>query len=365
MFSGGNVASVQFLRFIAATLVVFVHAALALSDHIPGSVSNLFLRNAHFGASGVHIFFVISGFIMVYTSFNRDPDGKFSPSAFLFRRFIRIYPIYLVYCVFYLIFYHSYMGTPLPSTKGIIGSMVLLPGYSSRIIGPGWTLAYEVYFYLCFSVAMMLGLRRGMLTLTVFFLISIASHFAIGMSSPALFVLTNSLLLEFLFGAWIAYAVISQVPLGNFAAKAAVALGVVAFLAGMVFGYDRLPSVLTWGIPSALLIGGSVFCERNGHLPNFVGKWSFLGDSSYSLYLLHVLLIDVIVLVLLRDNFWILRIIGEVGPVGIIALCCALMLYSIVVALFAYELIERRLLGRLRNFYRGATAPMGKHQEVH
>ena len=169
----GSIVSIQFLRFVAATLVVFVHASEVLHGRISGSISKEFLKNAFFGASGVHIFFVISGFIMVYTSFYGKDVKNFSPSEFLSRRFVRIYPIYFVYCALYLAFYGIMAGGPFPSWGELVGSLALFPGYSSRIIGPGWTLGFEVYFYFCFSIAMMLGMRRGMLALTIFFLLSI------------------------------------------------------------------------------------------------------------------------------------------------------------------------------------------------
>src|SRR5665213_3234536 len=99
----GNVASIQFLRFVAATLVVISHTTWAIQDYFAGTLPSLFIRItdvAHFGGSGVHIFFVISGFIMVYTSFKRS-DRTFSTSQFLIRRIIRIYPIYILYSLIY------------------------------------------------------------------------------------------------------------------------------------------------------------------------------------------------------------------------------------------------------------------------
>src|SRR4029078_3601956 len=186
-----------------------------------------------------------SGFIMVYTSFYKGNDGGFSSSAFLSKRIVRIYPIYFVYCALYIYFYHRFLGAPFLSFWEFVGSLLLLPGYSAMIIGPGWTLAYEIYFYLCFSIAMIAGLEKGIRALTVFFAASIALRFFIVVSSQALNVFTNSLLIEFLFGAWIGYAVVSDVRVGNLPARLMVALGIAGFLAGIIFGFRRLPSLLT------------------------------------------------------------------------------------------------------------------------
>src|ERR1039458_8235926 len=167
-----NIDSIQFLRFVAALLVVVVHTTLAMNEYLSGSISDLFRYVAEFGGAGVHIFFVISGFIMVYTSFKLKTDS-FSTKKFLIKRAIRIYPIYFIYSFFYLLFYHYFASGKNLTVDQFFGSIFLLPGYSYYIIGPGWTLAYEVYFYACFSIAMVLGLTRGLLALTLFFLATI------------------------------------------------------------------------------------------------------------------------------------------------------------------------------------------------
>jgi exopolysaccharide production protein ExoZ len=348
----GNVTSIQFLRFVAATLVVFVHSTEAISQRIPGSISGAFLQNAFLGASGVHIFFVISGFIMVYTSFYRSSDGPFSTLDFLWRRIVRIFPIYWVYCVLYIYFYHYSLDAPFLSIGNIIGALLLLPGYSYEIIGPGWTLAYEVYFYLCFSIAMVLGLKRGLCALTVFFLISILLRFFIDTSPQAIFVFTNSLLIEFLLGAWIGYATVLKTRVGDRLAKMMIAAALAGFLGGIIFGFHRLPTVLTWGVPSALLVAGLVFWERNGHVPTIIRKFSFLGDSSYSLYLLHVLLIDAVILLAIYFDSSLTIYARQIGSYGMIVVCCVITVYCIAVASISYKLVELRLTSRLRDLFR-------------
>jgi exopolysaccharide production protein ExoZ len=362
----GNVDSIQFLRFVAASLVVFWHSIEALNQHIPGTISKTILQNGLLGASGVHIFFVISGFIMVYSSFYRNNDGHFSFSKFLSRRAIRIYPIYFIYCGLYIYFYHNFLGAPLLSFGELIGSLLLLPGYSARIIGPGWTLAYEVYFYLCFSIAMIVGLKKGIRALTVFFLASIALRLAVDTGSQAIFVFTNSLLIEFLLGAWIGYAVVSEVRVGDLPARLMLALAFAGFLAGIIFGFNRLPAVLMWGVPSALLVAGSVFSELNGRIPTLIRKYSFLGDSSYSLYLIHVVLIDIVIVLAINTGDWITAYAQHVGTLGMILACCVITAYCIAVALFLYEVVERRLVGRLRDFFRrkSIVAPTSQKEVI-
>ena len=168
-----GIKSIQFLRFVAASLVVFSHSTDAIGMYIANSVSRSMLYVANFGASGVHIFFVISGFIMVYTSFEKN-DENFDSEKFLIRRFIRIYPIFWLYAAVYILSHYIVLGGYNLSILDILRSLLLLPGYSPLIIGPAWTLSFEIYFYICFAVFMTLGLLRGLLIMTLFFLASIA-----------------------------------------------------------------------------------------------------------------------------------------------------------------------------------------------
>ena len=300
---------------------------------------------------------------MVYTSFQTVGDN-FDPSKFAFRRISRIYPIYIIYALIYLYFYYSIDAGKSLSTAQFFGSLLLLPGYSSLIIGPGWTLSYEVYFYLCFGIAMMLGLTRGLLALTVFFIAAIMVRFAFDTSNPVVHVFTGSLLIEFLFGAWIGYAVISKVSVGNSVANLMLLLAAAVFGAGIAFGYTLLPSALTWGVPSALLVAGLVFRESNGSVPSLIKKLSFLGDSSYSLYLLHVALIDAVILLAISAYKPTTQYAALIGPFGMMAICVAITAYCIAVALVSYEFVERKLLVQLQSLHKRKIAVVRDKQKV-
>ena len=70
----GTIISIQVLRFVAAFMVVLFHSHVALVRSLPGHVSDYVDHAFEVGASGVHIFFVISGFVMVYTSIRSESD---------------------------------------------------------------------------------------------------------------------------------------------------------------------------------------------------------------------------------------------------------------------------------------------------
>jgi len=329
--------SIQFLRFIAATLVVFTHSMDNAKYNISDSTTPTMHYVSHFGKSGVHIFFVISGFIMIYTSFGGS--AQFDSSKFFLRRLIRIYPIYWIYAAAYILLREIVSGG-YQSIWAVFGSLLLIPGYSSIIIGQGWTLSYEVYFYICFSFFMMLGLFSGLLVMTLFFLASIAVGLIFHFDNSGLHVFTDSLLVEFLFGAWIAYFFILDKRLSSSLSNALIVLALALFVISIPLGYNRLPTVLTWGVPSALLIAGSVFKERGGNLPSFVRRCSFLGDSSYSLYLLHILLTAL----LLRGFL----AIFPSPESGYFVFCLVLTGLCIAISAVMYELIERRVVRALQ-----------------
>jgi len=134
--------SIQFLRFVAAFAVVLSHSEFISGVYWPKDTTASYMFG--FGHVGVHIFFVISGFVMVYSTFARSSEG-IPVSDFLWRRFVRIFPIYWIYAAVYVGFGHQI------GMADAVGSLLLLPRYSSLIIGQGWTLSFELYFYICFT----------------------------------------------------------------------------------------------------------------------------------------------------------------------------------------------------------------------
>lgn len=292
-----QIESIQFLRFIAALIVVIYHASLAMDVYGLNDKSyNYFANIFSIGESGVHIFFVISGFIMVYTTVN-SPRNHQTVFLFLYRRAARIYPIYWICCLFYLVI-HIYVLEPhnLDIIK-LVKALLLWPGYSAGIIGPGWTLSYEIYFYVCFGLTLFFSPVPALIALTIAMSVAILSGIALGSSRIEMQVLTNPLLVEFLAGAWIAMFCLSRHQISTKVTDLLIGAALILFAVPVWFDLG-IPSVLRMGLPSALIILGLVQRERQGRLPNFVRDWSRLGDQSYSLYLLHNLVLDLVFITL-------------------------------------------------------------------
>ena len=340
--SGGTLRSIQIMRFAAAFSVVVFHAHVALTVGGSGAEPNIVAQAFGIGASGVHVFFVISGFVMAFTSWR----SRLTPRNFLSRRMVRVLPIYWLMAAFYLIA-HRILGTPYDlSLADVAGALMLWPGYSGMIIGPGWTLSFEMFFYLSFALCLFLGLRRGLVLLTLAYggLIAVGQIFS--PASPETKLATDPLLLEFLAGAWAGFAFAHDWRLPQRAGSALLAAGVLLIAGGIWFGYDRLPSVLTWGVPSVMIVSGGLSLEprQDNRIAAFLAR---LGDSSYFLYLFHILAIDLILA----------TPIGGLAARGHLAALCSLA-FAIACtfgAAMGYRLIERPLLNR---FKRRATRPL-------
>ena len=335
MTSPKTMHSIQVLRAVAAMLVVLFHAQLAFAGAgaRPACENQAYLFS--FGAVGVHIFFVISGFIMVYTT--RIDEG-YDARAFWRRRLMRIFPIYWICAALYLAL-HGLIGEPYRLTGAdMIKALLLVPGKAPDIIGPAWTLSFELYFYLVFGLFMLAGLTRGLLALTGFFVLSIIARQLAGYNQSALNLASNPLLLEFIAGCAIGWLVKrGRLPArgGWIILFAALAI----YAGGMAAGVQRIPTVIGWGVPSALLILGLVILETRYGAPMLIRRIGYLGDSSYALYLIHIL---VITLSLLAS-----RELVRIATLEPALVAIAIGVLAQIVAELLHRKVERPLLRRI------------------
>lgn len=299
---------IQFLRFFAAAIVAVFHSYKLIEPQvIGGQVLGRDLAELHyafgFGASGVHIFFVISGFIMVHTQ--RRDFGRARPLNFLLRRADRIYPLYWACAAVTLLVSASLRNYAIPDTLGAwLGGLALTPGQSGNFIYVGWTLGYEVYFYLVF--ALLLSLNRAIVpslaAMSLFFLGSIAAgqFLRVDASSP-LSASVSILLIDFLLGTWAAWLVDEHGDRFGVFGRPLILLGACGFTATFLIGYDSLPRVVTWGLPSVGLVLGLALAEQKG-APPWLRRFRPLGDASYALYLIHPAIIGTLAFVMFRDE---------------------------------------------------------------
>jgi exopolysaccharide production protein ExoZ len=259
--------SIQVLRAIAACAVVVLHAVPDVHEPI---------ANAGYGAAGVDLFFVISGFIMANVAQGR------SSGEFLRDRLWRIYPLWWIAVLPWL-----FMVPRGPTF--IASSLSLWPvytgGYYVPVLKVGWTLSFELLFYA--GMAMAIATRRAA-PLLLYGLLLVG---ALASSSTLLHFAGSPMALEFLMG----------VAVANLPRRAALGLLIpigIALLAltspetgdveSTLAAQWALTRAIEWGCPAALIVWGALSLEP------FFEKRLFdvpvaIGDASYSTYLFHPL----------------------------------------------------------------------------
>jgi exopolysaccharide production protein ExoZ len=282
-----TIISIQILRGIAATAVVIQHAAQDLDRF---GITRGAFNDFALGGAGVDLFFIISGFVMVYAS---EPlFGSFSgASTFFFHRLIRIVPLYWSVTAFYLaitLLMPRLGGTMYPLTT-IVASFLFVPfarpdGNMQPVLGQGWTLNYEMFFYAIFAVAVLVPRRTAVvLASTTIILAVIIGHFLALPAAAAYW--TDPIVLEFALGMLLGLAYREGLKLRSSWCLVLLVGGCILFALSEHFG--AAPRVLTWGVPAALVVAGATFGGLSFRNPLWHGV-AIVGNASYALYLLHV-----------------------------------------------------------------------------
>ena len=270
---------------MAAVAVVFSHFQFDMARYVTQSTG---LPNLVIGNAGVDLFFVISGFVIVYASEHlfAQPAGQWT---FLQHRLIRIVPLYWIVTTVYIA-----IAFAAPVIREILlrchdPRLVFLHSGSPAgrniepIVGQGWTLNYEMLFYVVFALAVAAP-RRLAVAATAFFLIGLVfiGRFVDGLPTAVAF-WADPIIIEFIFGMGIALAYREGVRLPRLAA---VALIVAGFALLALFQTGGSLRAFVWGIPAALIVAGSVF----GRFALDARGWRIpiiIGNASYALYLVH------------------------------------------------------------------------------
>jgi exopolysaccharide production protein ExoZ len=276
---------IQYLRGIAAMMVVWYHSVGQIEQ------TKQFISVYEFGRYGVDVFFAISGFIMLVTTW----DKPITPMEFIGHRIRRVVPLYwtatLVMVGAAIIAPHLFKTLQfdavslLKSLFFIPYNSLSFPGTIFPLLTPGWTLDYEMFFYALFAISLLVGRRlRLPLVIGALCLLVIGGYVLHPSNIPAQ-VYTSPRLLE--------------------------------FAAGMILG--RL-----W--------------VTKKHAPNKrnVPLLTTLGDSSYSIYLTHIFTLGALRIV------WV-RLVPAATMTSSIMLMAVSLAASATAGWLCYRLIERPL----------------------
>ncbi|WP_024680380.1 acyltransferase family protein [Pseudomonas syringae] len=331
--------SLQYLRGFAALLVVVGHNSFFLGGDWIGHIPALL---------GVDIFFIVSGFIMTLITYQSSER----PISFMIRRLFRIWPaFFVVWLMSYLFVYpERALGEMVCSLYFCLQDYSLVaPSFGFSVLGPPWTLTYEVVFYLIFTISMSISHRYRSYVCALVFLVSSVGfqlyyngHFYFSsQSSPDIVVvhvwqvwiklISNTITFEFIAGMMLAELMLAnRLPDLSLAGRRLMQLTLLlAIISACIMGWQDYG--ISGGFWLALIIVVSVVMlsyrsEVEGNKPLV-----FLGDISYSLYLVHYSLMMFLIKIIPGNAPFVER-------AGVFILSIAA---SIVLAFFMFEWVEK------------------------
>lgn len=295
-----NLHWVQALRGVAALMVLFFHMKPHW-DLVPvlswtGAVTR-------WGFSGVDIFFALSGFVVYRSALRTIPARGIRP--FIRKRLLRIYlgywPVLLLMAAMTVLVYHE----SLPALRKMAFSTLLLyPNIWDNWLPPAWSLTMEIYFYLWIALIALLPQRHQVKAIACVMLLLAAWGLGwLAIDRPGVFdgrqplrYGLTGLGIEFLAGALLAHAFDRKarffrmpaltVPSCLVLAAAGVALG----MQSPYFDRVEVMRVASFGVMGISALVLALTLEQTSLAPP---RWLVaVGDASYSLYLLHTILLD-------------------------------------------------------------------------
>jgi len=273
------------MRGIASILVVLLHISIKWKQFGDSAFGEIPV-----GGSGVDLFFIISGYIMCFST-----DGRqLNFFQFMGLRIRRIMPFYwLTTTIGLAVFlYNPGLVNSSGGKTSIWASYVLVPTGAKYLNANGWTLSFEFFFYLIFALFIHRGTDKAMRYSSIILLMLVALGPFFMTRGFGLNFLTNNMYLEFVGGMGCFY--LFNRKGARFGAGYGIALCLIAV---MLFVAEQLAQVappgtwrgFCWGIPMLLLFAGLLSLEGPIRRSSSAVKTIFLGigDSSYSLYLIH------------------------------------------------------------------------------
>ncbi len=334
----------QALRFIAAAAIVVRHAFMELEQHGIAFPGRDLMLAIPWGA-GVDVFFVISGFVITFGAVGKEPSAG-AAGDFIVRRLIRLWPTYALFTVLMLVamavipdmLNHSTID---PAHTAASFAFIPWPepgdGEFYPVLGQGWTLNYEMFFYLCFAVTMLAPsrFRAGMLWAGGVSLV--VAGLIWNLPAPLHFY-ADPIVLEFLFG--VALAVLYR--RWSFRSSWAISATIAGFVAIYVLAlqWPDLHRAVKAGIPGALVVAGVVFSGQTVERYFGCAPLATLGNASYALYLSHTFVVNLLLAIALRLDMmdpWIFTGVATVS--------------SVVVSLMVYFILEKPTLAFLKDRY--------------
>lgn len=318
--------SLQILRAVAALAVVLFHLGVGWNINFGLAQTNPF----EVGANGVDMFFVISGFIICYASV-----GTHSSIEFLKKRAFRILPLY--YALTLGLFLVAMIAPQLlNSTEAnvwhLIKSFTFMPyensgGLVQPILFLGWTLNFEMFFYLLFALCIQLR-HREIAVASIVILIAILGYFVdFGHVVPDFF--SRSIILNFAWG--VGVFLIYQYRQHWIDKLQGLWIPAAIFILAQFFLDVPISAEFAIGLPTALIMASLLPAKK---LEGPIGKaGNLVGDASYSLYLTHPYIIQFCFILVVPA-------LGSSMPI-IAAMSVVSVVLSIIASILLFKIIEK------------------------
>ena len=320
--------NIQGIRTFAALSVVVFHLPF----------------NGSIGSYGVDLFFIISGFLMSFIAHN-------DPRRFLIKRIIRIVPLYWTATIgVFLIslWFPTLLQSTTPNFVYLLKSMLFVPymkesGIMEPVLFLGWTLNYEMYFYIIFALCLRLTKKYSSCLTAALISIPPLMGLLVSLESDIFSFYSNSIVLEFIFGIFIYYfwtrkigrrihVLTEPLLLYGLVLISALSLPVLQHFSD----YIRMDRIVALGVPGFILVLSCVLLEGGIKLPKIFTR---LGNASYSLYIIHPYIIQGFDKVLVKiDEFSIVTFMW----------CLVVVFASLALALLSYSLYEKPAIDLLR-----------------
>ncbi len=349
-----QIRSIQVLRGVAASEVVLCHIHdweakhMGLYAVMPGIFEH--------GMAGVDLFFVISGFIMVFIE-PAPINSRNSYLRFIINRVTRIYPplwIILLALLPVLLLHPELFNNYYHNHVDIIKSFLLLPENYTPFLDVAWTLIHEVYFYLIVSFALIFSRRGRWIFGCIWFLTVLSVYLCFRKNEfhhiRVLQLIFSPFSLTFLLGYFIGLlfdrlrTAPSWLVFGLFGAGiAAAALSMAIpwpYPVGVYPDNNSLFRFAIYGLPAAILVAAAVAFES--YLPKSILHIDFLGDMSYATYLIHLPVVTVFYIVLAK--------MGMHSPVLMILSAIACLFICLLLSGLFHIFVEMRVTRTSRNW---------------
>jgi len=340
----GKFQSIQSLRFFAAALVFGLHWQSRM-EGLSHRYGVAFPHIAFSGGLGVHIFFVISGFIMTWLTYERFGRPGV-PMQFALDRITRIVPLYWIFTTIYVLLvilgvrFGDASQLIVPTLWQVLKSYLFVPylnqaGNNFPVLGVGWTLNFEMMFYAILTGCLLLRPGAGLITLFVAF----AAIFAAGRlpwAPEVLRIYSNPYIFEFLAGVLLALIRMRFGVLVPVRAHPLLLLVPIMVLTALHNTGESPWRVAN--IPVALVLVAFAVLGRDQGDDAISRAFAAMGDWSYSLYLLHELVLIAVGVAWHKTA----------GGHGLYLLAAVMILASIGLSWTSFTYLEKPITRRLR-----------------